>query len=134
MLLGLIRHPKVLCGLTMQFSRPVRNDCVIAQKLWAGATGRVRGHAYQCSLPSEPYVRLATHTAQAFAKAPCGTRRLLNRISMIVDLPVTIRVQQLQVVHRIAATVALPDAVMNVTGFLNWSERLSVDHRPGLFP
>src|SRR5271157_4875426 len=41
-------------------------------------TGRVAGRYCYLPAPSEPYLRLAPHTAQAFTNAPCGTRPLLS--------------------------------------------------------
>src|SRR5205809_393096 len=36
--------------------------------------GRVRERRYRRSLPSEPYMKVSPHTAQAFANAPLGSR------------------------------------------------------------
>src|SRR5271157_1340254 len=41
-------------------------------------TGRVAGRYCYLPAPSEPYLRLSPHTAQAFTKAPCGARPLLS--------------------------------------------------------
>ena len=40
------------------------------------SAGRVRGRCCQRPLPSEPYMKVSPHTAQAFANAPLGTRGL----------------------------------------------------------
>jgi len=73
-------------------------------------------------------VRLSTHTAQAFANAPCRTRLVIVSNLLSVDLAVAIRVEQLQVLQRVVAAVASPLAMVDVPLLLHHAEELTA-HR-----
>ena len=76
--------------------------------------GRVRRSGHPNPRPSEPDVRVSTHTAQAFTNAPRGTRRIPSTLRTIVNLSMAVRVQQLQVVHAIRAAMTTSQTMVNV--------------------
>ena len=67
--------------------------------------------------PSEPFVRRATHTAQASTSAPRGTQRSVS-LHLAVDLSMAVGVQQLQIIGLLTAASTAPGPRMDVPGLL----------------
>src|SRR5262249_22609703 len=90
--------------------------------------GRVRGWRCRRPLPSEPYVILTHHTAQAFRSAFRKTRPVPSALLAIVDLSMACTVEQFQVVRGFLSAMTSPASMMDVPRFLAGSQRLATSH------
>src|SRR5262245_24415435 len=110
-----VSFPVAFLRRTIKLSSAGRWGAVEAREasMRPASAGRVAGRHYCLPAPSEPYVIVAHHTAQAFTNAPRGTRSCPH-LSPTMDLPVTVRMQQFQVLDQAAATVHAPLPVVQM--------------------
>src|SRR5215467_3576197 len=73
-------------------------------------------------------MRLSTHTAQAFSNTPRGAQPGPSALPFAVDLPMAMRVQQLQVVVRLTAASTAPDPMVDVPGLFLRLKKPSAHH------
>src|SRR5262249_34966737 len=71
---------------------------------------------------------------RAFRSAFRKTRPRPSVLLAIVNLPVTMLVQQLQIVHRVLASMTAPTPMMNVPRFLAGSQRLATTRTAPFLP
>src|SRR5262249_6409012 len=126
-------HPDLLRRRTKQLTCPAGAGSHELQKAYvpAGSGGRVAGGDCPPPAPSEPYVKLSPHTAQALSNAPRRTRRVPSVLRLGVDRPVAVGVQQLQVVERLPAPVAAPQPMVQVPPALLHANELAAHHASG---